>query len=430
MPVTAGAPMRPFVVGANHRSSSVGLRDRLFLDEGKASLFLARLAEKGIAQAIVLSTCDRVEIQSVAADPDGGAKIVRKMLVTGSGESGDAIAEQIYEYCDEAAVRQIFAVAASLDSQTVGEPQVLGQVKEGHRFAQGCGMVGVELETLLQAAYTVAKRVRSETEIGHHPVSIASAAGRIARDVQGDLSDARLLVVGLADMGDIIVDQLRAAGASRITMSGPSRRTEATARRAGHGFVPFDAFDAALKDAEIVVAAAGSGRRLVTSAAMEGALAARRRRPVLLIDAGVPGDVDPGVGDLEGAFLFTLDDLERVAMEGRSTRGAAADSAWDIVDQEVAAWRRNRAARDAVPAIVALRKHFEATREGLLAAEPDADADAATRMLINKLLHEPSRAMREIAETESGNRANYVATAEQLMRRLFNLGAKEDGNKK
>jgi glutamyl-tRNA reductase len=150
----------------------------------------------------------------------------------------------------------------------------------------------------------------------------------------------------------------------------------------------------------------------------------------LLIDAGVPGDVDPGVGDLEGAFLFTLDDLERVAMEGRSTRGAAADSAWDIVDQEVAAWRRNRAARDAVPAIVALRKHFEATREELLAAEPNADAEAATRMLINKLLHEPSRAMREIAETESGNRANYVATAEQLMRRLFNLGAKEDGNKK
>lgn len=422
--------MRPFVVGANHRSSTVGLRDRMFLDEGKVSLFLAKLTEKGIAQAIVLSTCDRVEIQSVASDPDSAARVVRQMLVAGSGEPEGIIVDQIYEYYDEAAVRQIFAVAASLDSQTVGEPQVLGQVKEGHRFAQGCGMVGVELETLLQAAYTVAKRVRTETEIGHRPVSIASAAGRIARDVQGDLADVGLLVVGLGDMGDIIVEQLRATGASKITMSGPSRRTELAARRAGYGFVPFDAFDAALRDAEIVVAAGGTGHYLITSVAMEQALVARRRRPVLLIDAGVPGDVDPGVGDLEGAFLFTLDDLERVAMEGRSTRGIAADSAWDIVDQEVAIWHRNQAALDAVPTIVALREYFEATREDLLQAEPNVDAKTATRMLINKLLHEPSLAMREIAQTGSGNRASFVASAEQLMRRLFNLGAEGDGNEK
>ena len=422
--------MRPFVVGANHRSSTVILRDRLFLDEAKASLFLAQLAERGIAQAIVLSTCDRVEIQSVAPDLNHAAQTIREMLVVASGQPGDDTSEQIYDLSDDAAVRHIFAVAASLDSQTVGEPQVLGQVKDGHRFAKARGMVGVELETLLQAAFGVAKRVRTETEIGHHPVSIASAAGRIARDVQGDLSSAGVLIVGLADMGDIIVDQLRAAGAVRITMSGPSRRTEAAARRAGYNFVPFDAFEAALQDAEIIVAAAGTGRHLIDPDAMEQALVERRRRPVLLIDAGVPGDIDPRVGDLEGAFLFTLDDLERVAMEGRSTRNVAADAAWEIIDREVAAWRRNRAGQIAVPAIVALREHFEATRNALLEAEPDADAADATRKLINRLLHEPSRAMREIAETDSGNRANFVAAAEQLVRRLFDLGAKEDRKKK
>lgn len=423
--MSADARPRPFVVGANHRSSSVGLRDRLFLDEAKAPLFLGRLADRGVAQAIVLSTCDRVEVQAVADDPDSGARTVREMLVAASGQPEGDLADQIYALSDEAAVRHVFAVAASLDSQTVGEPQVLGQVKEGHRFAQAHGMTGVELDTLLQAAYGVAKRVRTETEIGRHPVSIASAAGRIARDVQGDLSAAELLVVGLADMGDIIVEQLRAAGAERITMSGPSRRTESAARRAGFRHLPADRLDSGLKDFEIVVAAAGTGRHLITAASMEPALAARRRRPVLLIDAGVPGDIDPAVGDLEGAFLFSLDDLERVAMEGRSTRGTAARAAWDIVDEEVETWRRNRAARTAAPAIVDLRAHFEAARAALLDDNPGLDAPEATRMLINRLLHEPSRAMRTIAETDRSR--GDLAKSERLLRRLFGLGSNGDG---
>ena len=425
-----GARGRPLVVGANHRSSTVGLRDRMFLDEAKAALILTRLLENGISQAIVLSTCDRVEVQSVAEDPSRCVKTVRELLIETSDVASDIVGAQIYQYCDETAVRHIFAVASSLDSQTIGEPQVLGQVKEWHRFARSRGMVGVEMEFVLQAAYTAAKRVRTETEIGQHPVSIASAAVRISRDVQGDLTTARLLVVGLADMGDLIVEQLRLAGAISITMSGPSRRTESVARRAGCNFLSFDALDGALKDAEIIVAAAGTGHHLISSSAMEHALIARRRRPVLLIDAGIPGDVDPGVDKLEGAFLFTLDDLERVAIEGRSTRNFASDSAWRIVDQEVAQWRRNCAAQDAVPAIVSLREHFEATRDTLLAEQPEADAASATRILINKLLHEPSRVMREIAETDMGNRVNHIATVEQLLRRLFKLDAKEDRNEK
>lgn len=427
--MTAGAHLRPFVVGANHRSSTVGLRDRLFLDEPKATLFLARLADAGLGQAVVLSTCDRVEVQAVAMDPGAGAETVRALLTESVDGSSEASAEQIYELSDDAAVRHIFAVASSLDSQTVGEPQVLGQVREGHRFSQGCGMVGVELETLLQAAYSAAKRVRTETEIGRHPVSIASAASRIARDVQGDLSGINLLVVGLADMGEIIVEQLQASGVTEIAMSGPSRRTDTAARRAGRGFVAFEDFESALKNAEVIVAAAGTGRHLISAEAMERALVARRRRPVLLIDAGVPGDVEQSVGDLEGAFLFSIDDLERIAMEGRSTRSTAADAAWAIVDQEVDAWRRNRAGQDAVPAIVALRAHFEAVRESVLAADPNADAEEATRSLINKLLHEPSRAMREMAETDSGGRANYIAMAEQFVRRLFKLDGREDKDK-
>ncbi len=427
--MAASAQARPFVVGANHRSSSVTLRDRIFLDDAKAPLFVGQLAEKGIAQAIVLSTCDRVEVQAASIEPEQDAATIRKLLVAASGQPEDAIGDQIYDFSGDEAVRHIFAVAASLDSQTIGEPQVLGQVKEGHRFAQAHGMMGDELDALLQAAYGVAKRVRTETEIGHRPVSIASAAGRIARDVQGELSSANILLVGLADMGDIIVEQLRAAGAVRLSMSGPSRRTEATAQRSGYAFLPFNTLDLALKDAEIIVAAAGTGQTLISADAMERALVQRRRRPVLVIDAGIPGDVDPNVGELEGAFLFTLEDLERVAMEGRSTRGAAAQGAWNIIDEEVGVWRRNLAGRDAAPAIVALRTQFESVRDELLAAEPGANAEDATRMLINRLLHQPSNAMRELAETKAASRDVSFRSAEQLLRRLFGLGARDDGEK-
>ncbi len=418
----AGGRGQPFVVGANHRSSTVALRDRLFIDEAKAPLVFKRLAEAGIEQALLMSTCDRVEVQAVSEDPDGAAKIIRGMLARMAGIDEGEFAGQIYYLSGDKAVRHIFAVASSLDSQTIGEPQVLGQVKAADRFARSSGMFGAELESVLQSAYATAKRVRSETEIGLRPVSIAAAAGRIARDVQGDLGAAAVLVVGLADMCDIIVDQLRAAGVERVTLSGPSRRSAAAARRNGYNYVPFEAMEDAMKDAEIIVCAAGTGRFLITPETMERALRRRRWRPVLLIDAGVPGDIDPAVGDLDGAFLYTLDDLERVAMEGRATRGAAAGEAWRIVDEAVASWRRAEAGLDAVPAITALRDRFEAARGEILADAPNADAKEATRQLINRLLHRPSRAMRSIAEEADVS----MQDADRLLRRLFDLGGCEE----
>ncbi|MDA0661244.1 MAG: glutamyl-tRNA reductase [Proteobacteria bacterium] len=421
----AGTRALAFVAGANHRSSTVGLRDRLFVDEAKAPLVFEQLARTGIAQAIVMSTCDRVEVQSVVTDADAARDTVRALLARNAGLAESDLADQVYNLSGDAAVRHIFAVAASLDSQTIGEPQVLGQVREAHRFSQAHGMIGPELDAILQAAYTTAKRVRTETEIGRRPVSIASAAGRIARDVQGDLSASAVLVIGLGDMADIVVNQFRAMGVTRIMQCGPSRRTEAAARRSGFHFIPYEMLDDSLSDAEIVVTAAGTGQFLVGEDSMRHALRRRRFRPVLLIDAGVPGDVDPAVGDLDGAFLYTLDDLERVAMEGRSTRGAASTAAWDIVDQEVESWRRAHAGRDAAPAIVALRDHFEVLRREILAETPDADAAETTRRLIGRLLHEPSRVMRELASARGGE--TDLQSVEQMLRLIFRLDDRDDG---
>lgn len=415
----AHGPAEPFVVGATHRSSTIALRDRLFIDEAAAPEFFRRLAEAGIEQAVMLSTCDRVEVQGMSETPSVAADAVLAILAARAGEDPDAIAGEFDILTGDAAARRVFGVAASLESQVIGEPQVLGQVKEGHRLASRHGMVGPELESLLQAAYMAAKRVRTETPVAERSVTLASGAVQLARDLHGDLSGVSGLILGLGDMGDLIGGQLRLAGLSRTVLTGPSRRSEAEARRMGCNFVPFDALDDALAEADIVVTASGSGRYLVTAEAMERALQRRRRRPVLVIDGGVPCDVDPAVHELDDAFVYTLDDLEQVARQGRAGREAAAEEAWRIVDAEVAAWRRSRAERDAVPTVVALRSHFEAVRDEVLAANPGADAAEATRRLVNRLLHMPSEGLREIAGSGSADSDE----AARLVARLFGLAA-------
>lgn len=415
MPASGSA--EPFVVGATHRSSTVALRDRLFIDEAAAPELFQRLTAAGIAQALVLSTCDRVEIQGMADNPAAAIAAVVDLFAARAGVASAEIAGQVDILSGDDAVRRIFAVAASLESQVIGEPQVLGQVKEGHRLAARHGMIGAEFDSLMQAAYGAAKRVRSETAVAERPVTLASSAVQVARDLHGDLSECAGLLIGLGDMGDLIAGQLRLAGVGRMTLTGPSRRSEAEARRLGWHFTPFEALDEVLADADIVVTAAGTGRYLVSAPALARALKQRRRRPVLVIDGGVPGDVDPETDRLDGAFCYTLDDLERVAREGRANRETAAREAWAIVDAAVATWRRAQAERDAVPALVALRRRFEAARDDVLAADPKADAAEATRRLVNRLLHRPSEALRELASDSDPNRH----AADRVIARLFGL---------
>jgi len=425
--VSANGPaFEPFVVGATRRSSTLALRDRLFIDDAAAPDFYRRLAEAGVTQAIMLSTCDRVEVQGMSEAPAAAIDAVREILAARAGEDPAEIATQLETLNGDEAVRRIFAVAASLESQVIGESQVLGQVKEGHRLAGRHGMVGPALESLLQAAYAAAKRVRNETEIAERSVTLASSAVQIARDLHGDLSGSTGLILGLGDMGDLIGGQLRLAGLGGTILTGPSRRTEAEARRMGCNFVPFEKLEDALADADIVVTASGTGRFLVTVEAMEQALLRRKRRPVLILDSGIPADVEPAVHDLDGAFVYTLDDLEQVAREGRANREAAAADAWKIVEAAADAWRRSLAERDAVPTLVSLRNKFEAVRDEILAADPNADAAEATRRLVNRLLHRPSEALRELA-AEIGSEAEKQA-ATRIVTRLFGLPDAGGGN--
>ena len=412
--------LRPVVVGFTHRSASPELLDRLFIADGEMSGFLADLRAAGLTQSIALSTCDRVEVQGAASDPAAFARTVLAVLAKRSGLASEALADHVRFVEGDAALRQIFAVAAALDSQVIGEPQVLGQVKEAHRRARDAGLIGPELDAALQAAYGAAKRARSETALGERPVTLASAAVQVARDVHGELGECAALLIGPGDMGELLIEHFRGAGLKRLTVTGPNAaRSEALARQLDCHVAAYDALPEVLPPADIVITAAGSGRFSITAPMVEKALRLRRRRAMLLLDLGVPADIDPAIEPLDGAFRYDLDDLENVAMSGRVSRETAAAEAWAIVDAELAAFARERAGRTAAPAITALRRHFEAHRARVL-IEAGGDAVRATELLINRLLHEPSEVLRRLA-AEAAADPTARRDAERLLHELFGI---------
>lgn len=421
------------VVGANHRTADPLLRDRLFIDEAAEPAFLARLRdEAGLCEALLLSTCDRVEVQGLARDPGRAIAATRRMFAETVGMAAETLAAHVYALTGEEALRQLFAVPAGLDSQIVGESQVAGQVRAAHARARAGGHLGAELDRLLQEAYATAKRVRAETEIGEAPVSLAAAASGVARDLFGDPAGCRLLVVGLGDIGELMLTHFRQAGIGGAELTGPSRRTASEGRRLGLSVRAFEDLETALAHSDIVVTAGGLGRTLISADQVDRALRRRRNRPILLIDGSVPGDIDAGVDDFSAAFLYRLDDIERLALSGRRSREEAAHAAWAILEEALERHRRRGAERDAIPALVALRGHFEAERARLLAEHPDADAAEATRLLVRRLLHRPSEALRAIAGDGGSADMKDSITVNRVLQRLFELdpdaGDKDDGH--
>ena len=411
---TAAPGATLMVFGMNHRSAAQGLCDKLFLEADEQPALLSEIRGAGIGEAMVLSTCDRVEVIAACQDPEAAGRSLRDLLVARSGLPVSAFEGQWYQASGADVAAHLFAVTAALESQVIGEPHVLGQVKESHRLAAAAGMVGPRLEAALQAAYGAAKRVRSETPIGEMPISIAAAAVQLAKRIHGDLARCTVLLLGLGEMGELLGGELRAAGAGRMLIVHESdKRAEVAAHRLGCNFRPIAEQRDALANADVVIAASGTGRSVILASEAEHALKRRRRRPMFFIDAAVPGDVEPAVGDLDGAFLYDLADLEKAAMEGRASREATLEAARRILDEELAAFQRSRTERDAVPAVVALRRHFERVRERVL-DQPGIDAAEATRRLVNRLLHRPSEALRQAAADGAEEREALERSVEKL----------------
>jgi len=414
---------RPLVVGTNHKSSSLGLRDRLFAEDSELPDLFDKLRKAGLIQALVASTCDRVEILTITDDRDAAEKAIVSCLVERGGVSDAELSGQLYRHWDEDAVRHIFNVAASLDSQVIGEPQVLGQIKAAHRMARENGLVGSELEAWMQAAFEAARRVRRETEIGKRPVSIAAAAVQTARDLHGDLGRCSGLVIGAGDMGAMIADALQAGGLANLTATHPTAsRADGLSRALGCAAAPFDELSKLMIEADIVLAAVGARTHTLTADMVQKSLSKRRHKPMFIFDTSVPGDVQPSTERIEEVVLYDLDELEMVAEVGRAGREAEAREAEKIISQEVTKFFKDKNERVAVPVLVQLREMFEDNRDAVL-SEAGGDAEKATRLLINRLLHTPSQKLRGAAFEDGGNEMPDWKSVENVLRQVFDLAS-------
>ena len=379
------------LVGVNRHSAGAALRERLFAEEIDPGGLLARLGsgpgDGGAIEAMVLSTGARLEVAALADDPAVAVATLTEALAEETGTLAADIDAQSFRCLGAEAARHLFSVAAGLDIQGLGEAQILDRVKEGYRRAVAAGVAGSGLAALLAAAEIAAGRVHAETALAEQPVSIAASALLVARDVHGALDRRGALLVGLGEMGEFLAAELIEAGIGNLVVAHPSTaRAEAAARRLECHFRPWDELDAALGGADIVVAAMGTGRYTVTAVQVEAALKRRRREAIFFIDAAVPGDIDPAVAPLDGAYLYDLGDLERVALGGKSDRQSETAAAWRILDEELAAFLHGPAEGGAAKPMDARRQRFEAAREEVLAADRQASAEDATQRLIERLL--------------------------------------------
>jgi glutamyl-tRNA reductase len=403
-----------FAVGVTFRTAPAGVRDRLLVPpEAEAALYGA-LRAHGLAEATLLSTCDRVEVVGLAGDPGPAAERALAAVAARAGIDPRDLASLAVQHLGFDAVRHLFAIAAGLDSQVLGEPQVLGQVKDSQARAKALGAAGPRLANLFAAAFQAARRVRGETRLGEHPVSLAAAAVRVARTLHGELGDCRLLLLGLGEMGEILAGDFRDVGLGQVTvLHERPERAAAAAQRLGGRTRPWTELPAALAEAEVVVAARGAGELLLTPPLLRQALKARRFRPILVIDAALPADADPEIDRLDAAFRYTLADLERLASEGKTTREGSAVAAWRVLGEELLAFQRAQAERGGAEALVALRRHAEDLRREVLRGGR-LDAEAATALLLKRLLHAPSEALRQAAAGGPAERAELEAALQRL----------------
>lgn len=413
------------LVGMNHKTAPVEVRERLALSEEGAGE-LARELTRGdlIDEAMVLSTCNRVEFIA-SGEPDAlHGEFLRRF--SGSANGSGPPQGALYNLAGRQAVRHVFRVASSLDSMVVGEPQILGQVREAYQRAKEAGALGGPLESLVSHAFRVARRVRNETEIGKMAVSVSHVAVELARKIFGDLDGRAVLLIGAGEMAEAAARHLQAAGASRLWVT---NRTAAGAERLASEFagetVPFERLLEALQSVDIVISSTGSSEFILSRRAAEGVIAARRNRPIFLVDIAVPRDVDPAINEVENVFVYDIDDLQQVAEANMENRRREAELAEQIIDAEVErTFQRIKASR-AGPAILSLNERLEAIRQGEmerheaklrgLSAEQRAVVDQLTRSIISKVAHHP---IREAKRSASDPRSRI--TVEDI-RRIFGL---------
>ncbi|MGI9102351.1 MAG: glutamyl-tRNA reductase [Terriglobales bacterium] len=416
------------LIGVNHRTAPLDVRERFAISEAKLPEALQRLAQHpGIEEAMIVSTCNRVELLARAVN--GGAD-VRAFLSDYFGMQPAEFSPHLYEFTDTQAIRHLFRVTSSLDSMVVGEPQILGQMKEAYAVARAVGTVNSQLDALVTRAFAVAKRVRSETAIGSSAVSVASVAVDLAKKIFGNLNGKTVMLVGAGKMCELAARHLLAHGAGSIFVYNRTlERAQNLARKFNGQALPWDQLYDSADRADIVITSTGAPVAIFRREHAEKFLARRRHRPMFFIDIAVPRDVDPAVNELDGIFVYDIDDLQQVVSTHVADRHREADRAEQIIELEVERFIARMQTLDVVPTIVSLQEHLETIRQaeidrvrgrlGELSPEQEMALDTMTRGIINKIMHTPITALKSAAREQEGTRVIDV------VRRLFNLQQKE-----
>ncbi|MEG9435358.1 glutamyl-tRNA reductase [Edaphobacter sp. HDX4] len=397
------------LVGINHTTAPIEVRERLAIPAGGlADATRTLVHQPGIREGLILSTCNRVELLTLQEAATTSKDNLLGFLHEYFAVPASSITPHLYEYREREAVRHLFRVASSLDSMVVGEPQILGQVKESYTVAREVGAVNGSLDILLQRAFTVAKKVRSETQIGSSSVSIASVAVDLARKIFGSLEGKTVLLVGAGKMSELAARHLIQQGATRILVS---NRTQERAERVAAQFrgqvIAFQDLYTETSRADIVITSTGAPQKIFEKPHGQHFLQSRRNRPMFFIDIAVPRDVDPRMNEVEGCFVYDIDDLQQVAAANLADRSREAAAAESIISEEVNKYQQRVQSRDAAPAIIALQQSAEAVREAellrsakrlsSLTPEQREAVEALTRSLTAKLLHPQMEALRASA---------------------------------
>jgi glutamyl-tRNA reductase len=395
------------VVGLNHQTAPVEVREKLaFPAERQAEALADLAAQPGVAEAVLVSTCNRTEVYCRTDDP----QVARRWLEGQAERSGLAISQSLYTHSGDEAVRHAFRVAAGLDSMVLGEPQILGQVKQSVRNAEGAGTLGPQLGRLFQNTFSVAKDVRTHTALGAQSISMSAAALKLAQNLFGEISGTRLLLIGVGEMVELAATYFVAQHPKAVVVANRTlARGEEFAERFGGQAIALSELPTRLAEFDIVLTGTASTLPILGKGMFERALKTRRHRPMFVVDFAVPRDVEAEVSSLEDVFLYTVDDLGTITQENAESRRAAAAQAEAMVAKQVGTFRAWLESRGAVPAIVQLRRRADQYREAELARararlakgdDPAAVIEALAKGLANKFLHHPSQALSRAGDRE------------------------------
>src|SRR5438477_4479795 len=420
--------MRFQLIGVNHKSAPLEVRERLAIPESRLADACRDLtAYPGIEEGMVISTCNRVEI--VTHTVNGHADL-RGFLHNHFHLKPEELDAHLYEFREKDAVRHLFRVASSLDSMVVGEAQILGQVKEAYATARAVGAVRGQLDQLFSRAFAVAKRVRSETAVGSSSVSIASVAVELAKKIFGTLQGKNVFLIGAGKMSELAARHLMAHGCGSIFVANRTyERAIGLAQKFNGQAIKFEDLYSTCDRADIVITSTGSPHAIFRREHGELFLSRRKNRPMFFIDIAVPRDVAPEMNDLDGIFVYDIDDLQRPVSSHDADRKRAAEHAEAIVQSEVERFQARVQTLDVVPTIVSLHDHLETIRQaeidrvrsrlGPLSPEQEMAVETLTRGIVNKIMHTP------ISTLKTAAREPEATTVIDVVRRLFNLEEKK-----